>query len=213
MKRLRKVTTDVEVAVVGLGGAEEIKEKRGKAAGGPVVVYCDGACTNNQDRKKARAGLGVYWGQDGHSLNVSERLPGELQTSQRAELSAAIRALQLDTVHDINIVTDSEYVCKGVSTWMPKWKTSNWINSSHKPVANQDLWKQLDALLQDNTLRTVTFTWVKGHNGDPGNEAADRLATAGAKLDPVVPAPVAPVVVVATQNQGDVPAPPPTFFE
>jgi ribonuclease HI len=65
---------------------------------------------------------------------------------------------------------------QGLTSWLPGWKARGWKTADRKPVKNQDLWQQLDAACQRHT---IVWTWVKGHAGDPGNEAADRLANQG----------------------------------
>jgi len=146
-----------------------------------VHVYTDGACQGNQFKKGAIGGVGVWFGKD-DDRNVSERLTGDVQTNNRAELTALIRAIETyygDDINNMNILvihTDSNYCKDGIETWIKKWKKNGWKTASKKPVKNQDLWLRLDAL---TTIRNVRFEWVKGHAGNAGNEEADRLATAG----------------------------------
>ena len=73
-------------------------------------------------------------------------------------------------------MTDSQYVQKGVESWMSNWKRKNWKTSAGKPVANRDLWEALDRELQSHR---VVWEWVRGHDGHPGNERADELANRG----------------------------------
>lgn len=146
-----------------------------------IRVWTDGACKGNgKTSKLPRAGSGVYFG-PGDPRNVSEPLPGDKQTNQRAEMHAAIRALEVlieePRTTPVEIITDSQYLIKGITTWIKGWKQRDWISSNFKPVANRDLWEKLDAL---SSGRPVSWTHVKGHSDDPGNEAADRLATQGA---------------------------------
>lgn len=162
---------------------------------GHIPVWTDGACSNNQDRKRASAGVGVYFGSNS-ILNISERLDGNIQTNQRAELTAIIRALEIVRDKDLLIISDSQYAIKGATEWMKNWKRNGWINSKKKPVENKDLWVKLDLLLQgcdgtcinsssvcskkcNNISRDVKFQWVRGHNTDIGNIEADRLAVEG----------------------------------
>ena len=70
------------------------------------------------------------------------------------------------------IITDSKYLQSGMTEWIARWKRSGWRTRSG-PVKNRDLWQRLDALC---AARSVTFSWVRGHAGDPGNERADRAA-------------------------------------
>ena len=76
----------------------------------------------------------------------------------------------------MNIHTDSQYVHKGISEWIHNWKRNGWRTADKKPVKNADLWQQLDALAGQHR---ITWNWVKGHAGHPGNERADRLANRG----------------------------------
>ena len=77
----------------------------------------------------------------------------------------------------VELFTDSKYVMNGVTDWMANWKRNGWKTAAKKPVANQDLWQQLDAAL---TPHQVNWHWVKGHSGEPLNERCDELARAAA---------------------------------
>mmetsp|Transcript_28506 Transcript_28506/g.53525 ORF Transcript_28506/g.53525 Transcript_28506/m.53525 type:complete len:102 (-) Transcript_28506:1765-2070(-) len=93
------------------------------------------------------------------------------------ELMAAISALEaLVKPSTITIVTDSNYVKNGITSWIHGWKRNGWKNAAKKPVANADLWQRLDAA---QARHTVTWKWVKGHAGHAENEQADALARAG----------------------------------
>jgi ribonuclease HI len=109
---------------------------------------------------------------DGHEKEISG---AEAQTTNnRMELTAVIRALQaLKRRVPVRIYTDSEYVRRGITEWIGSWKRRGWMTADKKPVKNQDLWQELDALASANT---VEWRWVKGHSGVPGNERVDRLA-------------------------------------
>ena len=156
-------------------------------------VWTDGACSDNQSGEKAKAGVGVYFGPN-DPKNLSEPLPGPKQTNQRAELWATIRALQVFQmfeksagIYTLHVHTDSMYVINGITKWIRGWKKNGWISSKKKPVENKDLWEKLDGLTQYKTK--LEWHHVKGHSGNPGNEAADRLAVLGAKMTDV-PRPV-----------------------
>jgi ribonuclease HI len=98
-------------------------------------------------------------------------------TNNRMELLAAINALEsLTRRTEITIVTDSNYVKNGITSWIFGWKKNGWKNAAKKPVANAELWQRLDAV---NSQHDVTWKWVKGHAGHPENERADQLANAG----------------------------------
>jgi ribonuclease HI len=116
--------------------------------------------------------------------NVSEPLTGTLQTNQRAELMAIVRALEVAPPnHDIEIITDSQYSINCVTVWYKSWVQRNWTRSDGGKVLNRDLVEMVRCLVDLRNARgkKVTFVWVKGHNDDPGNVAADRLAVAGAQ--------------------------------
>jgi ribonuclease HI len=136
-----------------------------------MVAYTDGACQGN-GTPRAVAGIGVYFPDSGKE--ISEPLPG-LATNQRAELWAAVRALQ-ESQGPLEIRTDSSYLVKGMQSWVFAWQRKGWKNSKGAPVANQDLWEALILLAKG---RSITWTWVEGHAGNSGNERADQLAVAG----------------------------------
>ena len=97
-----------------------------------------------------------------------------LDVTDRAALTAAIRALEaLRRPCEVLLVTDSEYLRRGITEWLPGWKQRGWRTASKTPVKNVDLWQQLDAL---NSRHRITWQWTRGHNGNPGNERADALA-------------------------------------
>jgi ribonuclease HI len=95
-------------------------------------------------------------------------------TNNRMELTAVIRGLlHLGRPCQVTVVSDSEYVIKGLTEWLPGWKRRDWKNSRKKPVLNADLWRILDLLAQFHEVR---FEWTKGHAGHPENERCDELA-------------------------------------
>ena len=102
-----------------------------------------------------------------------------LQPTIKLEMQAAISALMhlKNTNSSIELYTDSNYLRQGITEWIYNWKKNNWRTSSKKPVANRELWIELDKL---NSQMNVNWNWVKGHAGDPGNEKADELANKGA---------------------------------
>jgi ribonuclease HI len=137
----------------------------------PVVVYTDGACKGNP----GPGGWGALLRWDGHE---KELFGGEaLTTNNRMELTAVIQALASLKQHcRVAIYTDSEYVKNGITTWIHNWKQRGWRTADKKPVKNVELWQRLDALALHHEVR---WHWVRGHNGDPGNERADELANRG----------------------------------
>ncbi len=136
-----------------------------------VLIYADGACKGNP----GRGGWGA-WLRSGDF--EKELWGGEAQTTNnRMELTAVIQALTaLKRPSVVRVVTDSEYVRNGITTWIHGWKLRGWKTADKKPVKNMDLWQQLDELARQHQ---VTWQWVKGHSGDPGNERADALANRG----------------------------------
>ena len=136
-----------------------------------VEVYADGACKGNP----GPGGWGVWIRMGQHS---KELCGGELlTTNNRMELTAVIRALEaLKRTCQLQIYTDSVYVQKGMTEWLASWKARGWRTSDKKPVKNDDLWQQLDALAQQHEIE---WFWVKGHAGHEGNERADALANEG----------------------------------
>ena len=136
-----------------------------------IYIYSDGACKGNP----GAGGWGALLVTDGHRKEICG---GEANTTNnRMEMTAVIRALEsLKRPSAVEVHTDSQYVQKGISEWMAGWKRRNWRTADGKPVKNQDLWLQLDALSQ---LHRIEWKWVRGHNGHPENERADKLANQG----------------------------------
>lgn len=98
-------------------------------------------------------------------------------TNNRMELTAAIKALNaLNGERSVTLHTDSKYLMDGISSWIAGWKQRGWRTTARKPVKNQDLWQALD---EAAGRHDVTWKWVRGHTGDPGNEEADALANRG----------------------------------
>ncbi len=135
----------------------------------PVVeIYTDGACRGNP-------GVGG-WGALLRYRDVEKRLRGATTstTNNRMELTAAIEALAaLRIPSRVRLYTDSKYVQQGITAWLDQWKKRDWRTSANKPVKNADLWRELE---RQRACHDVEWHWVKGHAGDPGNEAADALA-------------------------------------
>lgn len=133
-----------------------------------VEIYTDGACRGNPGPGGWAALLA--WGEREKEIAGAEALT----TNNRMELTAVIRALEaLRRPVQARIYTDSEYVRRGITEWVRAWKARGWRTADRKPVKNQDLWEQLDALAARHELE---WHWVKGHSGVPGNERVDRLA-------------------------------------
>ena len=136
-----------------------------------IVIYTDGACKGNP-------GPGG-WGAVLRSGEHEKLLHGgeKHTTNNRMEISAVIFALQaLKQPSSVEIWTDSQYVQKGVTEWLNGWKKRGWKPAGKDPVKNADLWQVLDGLLPNHK---ISWHWVRGHNGHPGNELADQLANKG----------------------------------
>jgi len=100
-------------------------------------------------------------------------------TNNRMELTAAIEGLRaLREACEVQVVTDSEYMKKGITTWIHGWKRKGWITAAKKPVVNQDLWQALDE--QAGRHRTE-WVWTKGHANHTDNNRCDELATRAAR--------------------------------
>ena len=136
-----------------------------------IVIYTDGACKGNP----GPGGWGAVLRSGSHEKQIHG---GEkLTTNNRMEISAVIFALRsLKQRSTVELWTDSQYVQKGVTEWLEGWKKRGWRTASKDPVKNADLWQELDALLPDHD---ISWHWVRGHNGHPGNELADQLANKG----------------------------------
>ena len=134
-----------------------------------VTIYTDGACRGNP----GPGGWGALLDYRGQTRSLKG---GDLRAFWRA-FWAAIRALQaLQQPCLVHLYTDSTYLRKGITEWLPNWKRRNWRTADRKPVKNADLWQMLEA---EAERHEVDWRWVKGHSGDPGNEAADLLANQG----------------------------------
>jgi ribonuclease HI len=133
-----------------------------------IHIYTDGACSGNP----GPGGWGSVLISGNHRRELSGGDPAT--TNNRMEMLAVIRALQaLKKPGEVNLYTDSIYVMKGMTEWLPNWKRRQWLTSDRKPVKNVDLWQELEAALQPHQVK---WHWVKGHSGVPENERADELA-------------------------------------
>ena len=140
-----------------------------------AVVFTDGSAEGNP-------------GPGGYGALV--RLPGQADreysggarhtTNNQMELTAAIVGLQAAVAEgaaEITVITDSEYLVKGMKSWLAGWIKKGWKTSTGQPVKNRELWEQLAQLTRG---RTVNWEWVRGHAGHPENERCDALATSAA---------------------------------
>ena len=131
-------------------------------------AYSDGGCKGNP-------GPGG-WGcvvDDPTGVRRENKGCDPLTTNNKMELTGAIEALRLiPPGATVRLMTDSQYVIKGITEWLPGWKRKGW-RSTTGPVKNKELWETLDAEVQK---RSVQWEWVRGHTGHPENERCDELA-------------------------------------
>ena len=135
-----------------------------------LTIYTDGACSGNPGKGGWAAILIV--GDNKKNLSGAEYKT----TNNRMELTAVIQSLQsLDDYNDfeIEINTDSKYVKDGIEIWINKWKENGWKTANKKEVKNQDLWKNLDNIIQEKKIK---WNWVKGHSNNELNNEVDKLA-------------------------------------
>src|SRR3954451_19058157 len=137
-----------------------------------VWLYTDGACSGNP-------------GPGGWAYILKHPASGQSRDASGAEANSTNNRMELTSVIEglaslkrpcrVEVVTDSQYVAKGLAEWMPKWKGQGWKRKEGrqlKPVQNEDLWRRLDELAAGHQVR---ITHVLGHNGHPENEACDRM--------------------------------------
>ena len=142
-----------------------------------VTIYTDGACSGNP----GPGGWGVLlqFGNREKELSGSENKT----TNNRMEITAAVKALgALREPCRVDIYTDSEYLKKGITEWIQNWKKLGWrrgIPGKTRPLANADLWQELDAVISEHD---VNWHWVRGHAGNQLNERVDKLAGEAMKL-------------------------------
>jgi ribonuclease HI len=136
-----------------------------------IEIHADGACKGNP-------GVGGWGAWLRAGKHEKELFGGERDTTNnRMELTAVIRALeQLKNPSQVRVITDSQYVQKGISEWIHGWKLKGWKTSNRQPVKNADLWQLLDSVAGRHQIEWV---WVRGHDGHAGNERADMLANKG----------------------------------
>ena len=132
-----------------------------------VIVYTDGSCEPNP----GPGGWAAIILEDGKETILKGS--SDDSTNNRMELIAALEALKyIPSEKDVLLYTDSQYLKNGVESWMKDWKARNWKRKGGK-LMNVDLWKQIS---DEIDKRRITWRWVKGHNNNPYNERADRLA-------------------------------------
>ncbi len=138
-----------------------------------VRLITDGACLGNPGPGgwasilRFNSQTKEMWGCEKHTTN------------NRMELTAAIEGLRaLREQCEVEVVTDSEYLKNGITTWIHNWKRKGWMTAAKKPVVNQDLWQELD---EQTSRHITTWTWTKGHANHADNNRCDELATRAAR--------------------------------
>jgi ribonuclease HI len=138
-----------------------------------VTIFTDGACSGNP----GPGGWGAILRFEGTERELSGGAHDT--TNNRMELLAAIEALKaLKKPCRVTVVTDSQYLKDGITTWIKAWKQNGWRTAGKKPVKNDDLWRALEEALSSHD---VTWQWIRGHTGHEENERADALARAAMK--------------------------------
>ncbi|HUQ92016.1 MAG TPA: ribonuclease HI [Bryobacteraceae bacterium] len=138
-----------------------------------IRIITDGSCLGNP----GPGGWACILRYGKHEKELSGADPKT--TNNRMELTAAIRALEaLKERCDVEIVTDSEYLRKGITQWVKNWKRNSWLTKEKKPVVNRDLWENLDALVAQHDIH---WEWTKGHANHVDNNRCDELAQAAAR--------------------------------
>ena len=136
-----------------------------------MTIYTDGACRGNP----GPGGWGVLMRYGRHEKTLHGGEPDT--TNNRMELTAAIRGLEaLRRPCTVDLYTDSRYLRDGITRWLANWRRNGWRTAGRKPVKNEDLWRRLDELAARHRIR---WHWVRGHQGNDGNERADALANRG----------------------------------
>jgi ribonuclease HI len=147
---------------------EKLARKAEPAAARQWIIYSDGACRGNP----GVGGYGTILRSDGYEKEISDAVPHT--TNNRMELTAAIAGLSaLKERSRVLMVTDSQYLKKGITEWIHAWRARGWKTSARKNVLNQDLWERLDELCRRHD---VEWRWVRGHSGEEYNERCDQLA-------------------------------------
>lgn len=143
------------------------------------IAFCDGACSGNP-------GPGGWGAVIASPKGGVKELGGheENTTNNQMELQAVIEALRLMRKYEGNlaIISDSLYVLKGITQWIWAWRKNDWKSKSGEEISNQSHWKKLAELVSDRKkLGELSWHYVRGHNGNPGNERVDEIAVAFSK--------------------------------
>jgi ribonuclease HI len=138
-----------------------------------VQIITDGACLGNP----GPGGWAAILRFGSHTKEIFGFEPHT--TNNRMELTAAIKALSLLKEQcEVEVITDSEYLKNGITSWIVNWKRRNWMTSQKKPVVNRDLWEELDRQVESHHIK---WSWTKGHASHEDNNRADELASLAAR--------------------------------
>jgi len=138
-----------------------------------IQIITDGACLGNP----GPGGWAAILRFGSHTKEIFGYEPHT--TNNRMELTAAIEALRtLKEKCEIEVITDSEYLKNGITSWIVNWKKRNWMTSAKKPVVNRDLWEELDEQVESHHVK---WSWTKGHASHEDNNRADELASLAAR--------------------------------
>ena len=138
-----------------------------------VQLITDGACLGNP----GPGGWAAILRYNHHKKEMHGWAPQT--TNNRMELTAAIEGLRaLKAQCEVEVITDSEYLKNGITQWIHGWKRNGWKTAAKKPVVNQDLWEELDALASEHKIK---WSWTKGHADHEDNNRCDELATRAAR--------------------------------
>lgn len=139
-----------------------------------IIVYTDGACSGNP----GKGGYGAIVAlPEGHIDEIGGS--SAATTNNKMEMTAVIEALMTlsERTEDIWLYTDSTYVIRGITQWIWGWRKNGWKTAEGNDVTNVSLWKKLDSLMATGNLRKrITWKYVRGHTGHPGNERCDQIA-------------------------------------
>ena len=135
-----------------------------------VLLFTDGACSGNP----GPGGWAFVLRHPASGKEIERAGAEPATTNNRMELTAVIEGLrELSKPSSVDLMSDSQYVLKGLEEWLAGWKRRGWMTASKKPVKNEDLWRILDELA---IRHEINFHWIRGHTGHPENERCDELA-------------------------------------
>jgi len=140
-----------------------------------LKIFTDGGCSGNPG-PGGWAYVMVLETFQGETIAARNKGAEKDTTNNRMELTAVISALRalktMSLPRKTRVITDSQYVQKGITDWIRAWKRNSWRTSDKKPVKNQDLWMELDSLAEEFS---IAWEWVRGHAGNEYNEMCDRM--------------------------------------